>query len=158
MARLTYEALLVLQEECVHEIIDGKAVPMVEYSRHDRIRDRMERIAARSGISVGDVSIESEVPDITLLLQGGAKGALVIEVVEHATRRADEIDKRDLYERKGVPEYWVVDPHSQSLKVYRQESSGVFAHALLITARDDKTLTTPLFPGFSIDLTEVFEE
>jgi Uma2 family endonuclease len=35
--------------------------------------------------------------------------ALVIEVVSYSTKRTDRLDKRDLYQQEGVPEYWVVD-------------------------------------------------
>lgn len=42
----------------------------------------------------------------------GLHGApdLVIEVFSPATRRYDEGRKKDIYERNGVKEYWLVDP------------------------------------------------
>ena len=63
-----------------------------------------------------------------------------------------------VYERFGVSEYWLVDPEAHSVKIYRRAESGAFAHPLLVTAAEDRTLTTPLLPGLTIDLTEVFEE
>src|SRR6187401_1832054 len=35
---------------------------------------------------------------------------LLIEIAAPNTRRRDETFKRHLYERVGVPEYWVIDP------------------------------------------------
>lgn len=83
---------------------------------------------------------------------------LVVEVVDEESRRRDERKKRAVYERFGVAEYWIVDPDALAVKVYRRDASGAFAHPLLVTAADDKTLSTPLLPGLTIDLAEVFEE
>lgn len=159
MVRLTYDFLLLLQEECVHEIIDGKAVSMVEYSRHDRIRDRVRTAALRADVAVVETSIESEVPDVALRPMHGPSGEQVlVEVVEHATRKFDEIVKREIYARSSISEYWIIDPHADCVKVYRRSAPGTFAHPLLITAVDDKILATPLLPGLTIDLAEVFAE
>ena len=40
----------------------------------------------------------------------GAVPDFVLEVTSKKTRRNDEREKRDLYERLGVPEYWQFDP------------------------------------------------
>ena len=39
---------------------------------------------------------------------------LVIEILSPATWRYDKEDKKDEYERSGVKEYWMVDPHDKS--------------------------------------------
>ena len=83
---------------------------------------------------------------------------LIVEVLSESTRRYDELEKRELYEQFRVPEYWVIDPDARSVKIYRRGVSGDYEHPLLITAADDKTLTTPLLPGLIIDLAEVFAE
>lgn len=82
---------------------------------------------------------------------------LVVEILSESTRRVDEIVKRATYEQFGVTEYWIVDAYAETVKVYRRDASGAFAHPLLVTAAEDKTLTTPLLPGLTIDLAEVFE-
>lgn len=83
---------------------------------------------------------------------------LIVEVISESTRQYDEVDKRALYEEFGVAEYWIIDLIPRSVKVYRRDASGAFGHPLLVTAAEDKTLTTPLLPGLTIDLAEVFEE
>jgi Uma2 family endonuclease len=79
---------------------------------------------------------------------------LVIEILSPGTARRDQRLKRNLYERAGVQEYWLVDPLRDVIDVYRAESAGVFA------AREEyartATLTTPLFPGLEIPLDRVF--
>lgn len=44
---------------------------------------------------------------------------LVIEVLSPSTRSFDLGDKKDLYERSRVPEYWVVDGDSRELTAFR---------------------------------------
>jgi Uma2 family endonuclease len=83
---------------------------------------------------------------------------LAVEVLSESTRRHDEIEKRITYEKFGVVEYWLVDADANSVKVYRRDASGAFAHPQLITLNEDKILTSPLFPGLTIDLAEVFAE
>jgi Uma2 family endonuclease len=83
---------------------------------------------------------------------------LAVEVISETSRRRDEVRKRQLYEQFGVIEYWIVDRDARSVKIYRRGASGGYEHPLLITAAEDKTLTTPLLPGLTIDLVEVFAE
>src|SRR4051812_1576529 len=38
---------------------------------------------------------------------------LTIEILSPTTARADRLRKRTLYQREGVPEYWIVDPDAR---------------------------------------------
>ena len=80
---------------------------------------------------------------------------LVVEILSPDTRKTDESTKRKLYERFDVHEYWVVDPELDAIKVYRRVE-GVFTRAAELGAEAGDTLTTPLLPGFSIALADVF--
>jgi Uma2 family endonuclease len=42
----------------------------------------------------------------------------VIEIISEAHKEKDRKLKLDLYERGGVPEYWIVDPTEHSVKKY----------------------------------------
>jgi Uma2 family endonuclease len=44
---------------------------------------------------------------------------LAVEVLSPSTRRTDRREKRDLYQRKGVPEYWVIDVDNRSVDRWR---------------------------------------
>lgn len=82
---------------------------------------------------------------------------LVIEILSDSTRRTDETTKRKLYERAGAREYWVVDPVLEMVKVYRLTGAGVFERVAELSAEAGDRLDTPLLPGLSIALAQVFE-
>jgi Uma2 family endonuclease len=80
---------------------------------------------------------------------------LLIEVLSPSTRRLDEIIKRKRYEQTGIREYWIVDPELEILKVYRRGDLG-FNEAEIVSLEGQTTLTSPLFPGITIHLAEIF--
>lgn len=82
---------------------------------------------------------------------------LVVEVLSDSTRRLDEVKKRRLYEESGVDEYWIVDPELELITIYRSSGSG-FAVAAEISRDSGGTITSPLFPGFALDVHEIFAE
>lgn len=43
---------------------------------------------------------------------------LVVEIISPSTGPQDRELKRGLYERRGVPVYWLVDPEAQTLTVF----------------------------------------
>lgn len=61
--------------------------------------------------------------------------------------------KRKLYERFGVPEYWVVDPETSSLTVYRRTPQG---YGLRARYERMDFLECPEFPGLEVSLERVF--
>jgi len=44
--------------------------------------------------------------------------SLVIEILSESNRRFDQVLKFDLYQRSGVPEYWIVDTASESVQQF----------------------------------------
>jgi Uma2 family endonuclease len=44
---------------------------------------------------------------------------LIVEILSESTGIKDRKLKLDLYQKAGVPEYWLVDPESQQIEVYR---------------------------------------
>ena len=102
-------------------------------------------------------------PDVLVVLDAGGaaltkanlKGppALAVEVMSDPGR--DRRLKRNLYGRTGVEEYWLVDPDGDWLEVYRLEGAGYGTPVILGT---EDTLTTPLLPGLSVNLADLFRD
>lgn len=81
----------------------------------------------------------------------------VIEVLSPRTAARDRSRKRDLYERSGVREYWVVDPVERTLTVFVSDSvTGGFAPPHLGPDRD--IVAPQLFPHLLIDWDRVFAD
>jgi Uma2 family endonuclease len=76
---------------------------------------------------------------------------IVIEVLSESTRRKDQIIKRKLYERFGIDEYWLVDPDHDNFTIYRR-SGTAFARV-----EAAGTITSPLLPGFTLDVNNLFD-
>lgn len=55
-----------------------------------------------------------------IIKSDGIYGApdLVVEILSPATARRDKREKKSLYEKHGVKEYWIIDPVSKSIEVH----------------------------------------
>lgn len=96
----------------------------------------------------------------SLLTEANVQGppALVIEILSPGTRRRDEGIKRRLFDQKGVREYWLVDPKGRRVSVCRRANDGSFPVVTTLDHSGDDQLMTPLLPGFSLSVSELFAE
>ena len=85
----------------------------------------------------------------------GCNGApdMIIEVLLPSSVKLDRWKKYQLYEKAGVNEYWLVDPVNNSVEIHllvdaQYKFQGVFTK--------DDTVSVNLFPGFKLDLNQVF--
>ncbi|MGH9387166.1 MAG: Uma2 family endonuclease, partial [Vicinamibacterales bacterium] len=78
------------------------------------------------------------------------------EIFSPSTKRRDEQIKRRLFDRAGVREYWLVDPERDVLSVLRRTKDGQLAPIGEFQALRGDVLTTPLLPGFSLAVAELF--
>ncbi len=104
-------------------------------------------------------------PDMVVLLRGniqkltekGIEGVpdLVVEVLSPSTAYYDLKEKKEVYERKGVKEYWIVDPKVEEVEVYVNEGGHfrLFSHA-----RDEGRVRSHTVEGLEIDVKELFKE
>lgn len=95
------------------------------------------------------------VDSLHILTDKGLQGApaLAVEILSPGTRRRDRLVKREIYERFGVREYWIVDPEGKTVEVFALEEGKYVSRGVL---KDGDVLRSPLFPGLEIDLSDVF--
>lgn len=119
---------------------------------------------ANVGVILSDIS--AVIPDLivflneqsdTIISNDRLKGppALVIEILSPGSTniQRDRLTKLHLYDKHGVPEYWIVDPPNMTLERYvRQETSLVLFERL----KDEDILSTKTLPGFSCKVSEIF--
>jgi Uma2 family endonuclease len=79
---------------------------------------------------------------------------LVIEVTSPGTRSMDFVEKHSLYERLGVPEYWVVDLVDNRVVVNCRGSTGAYE----VSEHVSGTVTTKQAAGLALPLAELFAE
>ncbi|MEI6385703.1 MAG: Uma2 family endonuclease [Spirochaetota bacterium] len=65
--------------------------------------------------------------DRTKLIDEGIRGApdFIIEILSPGTAMVDQTEKRQLYEKHGVREYWIVNPETFEVLQYRS-TAGVY--------------------------------
>ena len=91
-----------------------------------------------------------------ILTEANVQGApdLVVEILSPSTASRDWRAKMDLYAEHGVQEYWVVDPEAQRVWVMARTEDTLTEVANYGPA---DTLTSPTLPGFTANLSEVFQ-
>ena len=80
---------------------------------------------------------------------------LMIEIVSPGKENArrDRVVKRQAYAKYGVKEYWVIDPESRSLEIYRLRGD-VLELVETLTGVDE--VTSPLLPGLRFSVHRIF--
>lgn len=72
---------------------------------------------------------------------------LVVEVISPSSKLYDRVNKHMAYEQAGIPEYWLVNPHTQSIEVFALEgekyhSLGIFKGEQTLPSRIVPQMTT----------------
>jgi len=80
---------------------------------------------------------------------------LFIEVLSPGSENArrDREVKLKLYSRRGAQEYWIVNWQQQRIEIYRRQE-GILTLDETLGAAD--TLVSPLLPGFSCQISQIF--
>ncbi|WP_008318518.1 Uma2 family endonuclease [Leptolyngbya sp. PCC 6406] len=175
----TTDLALFPEEGKRYEIIDGVLIVTRAPSwSHQRITGRvfsvLDRWSQASGL--GEAAInpgivftdeDNVIPDVVwvsrdrlALLMDEAEhltGApeLVVEVLSPGLRNVerDRQLKLKLYSQEGVQEYWILDPALGQVQVYRRDQVLL---RLTSTLYPKDTLTSPLLPGFTCVLEQIF--
>ncbi len=76
---------------------------------------------------------------------------LVIEILSPSTALKDRNRKRELYEKHGVPELWLVDPAHRIIEVFGRAETRE-RYALISGAAESGSVTSNIVPEWSFDV------
>lgn len=170
--KLTYDDYVHFPEDKRWELIDGEALVVpAPNTRHQRIITRLfntvynhveEHGGGEAFVSPYDVVLSDYdvfQPDIVFIAERDAaviteanvRGSptWAIEVLSPSTAKRDEEFKLQRYELFAVPEYWIVDPERDQVRVYRLVS-GRYDEPTVLAPPD---VARPLLPeGLEVEL------
>ena len=179
-ARLTADEYFALPPtEQRTQLIDGKVVVTEANLRHQRIAFEIARLLANwlvdhpghgeAGIPI-DVHLDDYnvfAPDVWWVPESARPSrdakrlvgppALAVEVRSPSTWRYDLGTKKRVYSALGLAELWLVDTAADEILVYRRSGPKAADFDLELEFGPGESLTTPLIPGFSLDVSALFD-
>ena len=170
------------REELLHGKIYMMSSPSVNHSQtasniYYAFRSYLKGKSCRAFNDGVDVYLTEEdrvIPDAMIVCNkniiqtDGIHGApdLVAEVLSPSTSKNDRGYKKDLYEKSGVKEYWIVDTKSRSIESYLLSDGKYILDGVYQLSSDDMTgrekesctdtIPVSLCSGFTIPLEEIF--
>ena len=156
-----------------HEIIDGEHyVNASPGTQHQHVSKRLQYqlytkielaglgVLFNAPIDVQLSEFDIVQPDLVIILNDNIRKItptkikvapnLVVEILSPSTGDYDRTIKKDLYERSGVSEYWIVDPFEQ------QVDQWVLQNGKLTLAPKSNVLRLTFADGIEIDMDTVW--
>lgn len=84
-------------------------------------------------------------------LQGAPR--IVIELLSSPSHKRELSARRAIFQEWGTVEYWLIDLPARAVRLYRLQSG----ERMKSLTRPDALLMSPLLPGFSIELSQLFD-
>jgi Uma2 family endonuclease len=78
---------------------------------------------------------------------------LVVEILSPGTYKIDRGDKFKLYQRLGVPEFWIVDPRSKTIEIHALNEGF---YDLISLGEEGGEVESKVLSGLKITVNEVF--
>lgn len=174
--KYTYEDYLKTPDDKRYELIEGELyMTPSPNTRHQKISRELEfrlmKFVKEKGLgevfdAPFDVYLDEEnvvQPDILfvsndrleIIGEDNIKGApdLVIEILSENTAYRDTIQKKMLYARFGVKEYWIVAPKEEIIEVYVLRERD---YTLSCTYHKEDVAASRVIDGFKVELREIF--
>ncbi|TCP26608.1 Uma2 family endonuclease [Scopulibacillus darangshiensis] len=175
---LTYDDYLGMPDDGRrYELINGELnvmepAPLVEHQRILRFLTKtFEKHCSKAGdflFAPVDVIFSNEYvlqPDFVfisrerqpIIKDKAIEGApdLIVEILSPSTAKKDKIDKKTVYQRYGVKEYWIIDPIYRLLEQFILESGQL---RLLKVLNTDDIITSPNFACIDMPLETLFQK
>jgi len=175
--RYTYADYVQWDDDVRRELIDGVPYLMASPNwRHQKIlgnlhvllwtylKDKPCEVYLPLDVRLNAKTLDNTVvqPDLiivcdkSILTDVGCKGVpdMVVEILSPSTAHYDKTHKFKAYLKAGIREYWIIDPKEEILAVHILNDGNYITHAY--TKKD--TVPVHVLDGFTINLSEVFEE
>ncbi len=92
--------------------------------------------------------------NLAIITERGLQGApdLAVEIISPSNAFKDRNQKRRLYQKFGVKEYWIIDPGNRTLEIY--DFSSEETPILYLVGEGE--VTSNLLPGLSFSFADLF--
>lgn len=120
-----------------------------------------------------DINDDYLCPDIMIVcdrkhLKGGAYYGVpkfIAETLSHSTAKRDRTEKKDIYEKAGVEEYWIVSPQGSIEIYYLKDGRYILEQAYMLQAdkededyNAEQEICLKAFPHIKMTLGEIFAD
>ena len=174
----TYDDYLALPDDGKrHEIIDGElTMTPAPVPRHQKIQVKLTSVLHTyvEGHSLGEVycapidlvlsMVDIVQPDLLFVAKHRMRiiaekniigiPNLIVEIVSPSSIRRDREEKLNLYQRYALPEYWIVDPETETIEVYLYAESRLEKVEIL---KSGDQFRSRQVPGLIVEAAEVFK-
>lgn len=100
-------------------------------------------------------------------LKGGSYSGVpkfIAETLSHSTAKRDKTEKKDIYEKAGVEEYWIISPQGSVEIYYLQNGKYILEQNYMLQSDKEEEyynaemgISLRAFPNIEIKLGEIFE-
>ena len=117
--------------EQLASVLHGIIAPYVREQQLGRVYTPRAVVRTDASEVEPDLMVRPETPTLPKKWAQMPTPLLVVEISSRTTRRRDHEQKRGLYTRIGVAEYWIVDRWSRSIHVVRRAAADSVAESVL---------------------------
>jgi Uma2 family endonuclease len=172
------KAEVILQDWDLMQIVNGREImPPSPKVSHQKISRKLQKILERfvEERNLGEVfnapldvifeeNLNRVQPDLIFISKENREIAngdwirgvpdLLAEIVSKSSVHLDTTEKKELYERYGVKEYWIVLPEYARVEVYSLENDH---YKLFSTAADHQIIDLGLLSGLAFSVNQLFD-
>lgn len=175
--KYTYNDYLLIDDEKRYEVMKGELIMVpAPFTIHQKILDNLgffinkyvrDKKLGKILYAPTDVVFAEDVvvqPDILfvsnerrdIIKEAAIIGSpdLVIEIVSPSSASYDTIEKREVYEKYGVKEYWLVFPQEKAVEVLTIEK-GIYKE--FCKAKKTGIVKSNIIGGLTVEIKEIFE-
>ncbi len=77
---------------------------------------------------------------------------LLVEVVSKGSFYIDTVDKKEIYQKYGVKEYWIIFPEYDTIEVFSLENDG---YKIFSKGTDDEIVKSKLLEGLEVKVSDI---